>query len=112
MHHLAGIIHGYCEHIIPEGPIKHLTQVYILNMQTQDEAVLPETVSLFLQELWMEPYQMSNREVLWVSVGQRASNGLFKFEDDQIVQDSNCTSVVWLWPGFEIFSQTSNFDSS
>ena len=27
MHHLAGIIHGYCKHIIPEFPIGHLTQI-------------------------------------------------------------------------------------
>ena len=26
-------------------------------MQTQDEAVLPEAVSLFLQELWMQLYR-------------------------------------------------------
>ena len=51
MHHLAGILHAKCEHIILEGPIGHLTQVYILNMQTQDEAVLPEALSLFLKEL-------------------------------------------------------------
>ena len=32
------MVDGYCEHIIPEGPIGYLTQVYISNMQTQDEA--------------------------------------------------------------------------
>ena len=30
-------------------------------MQTQDKAVLPEAVSLFLQELWTQPYQMSGQ---------------------------------------------------
>ena len=38
------------EHIVPKGPIGHFTQVYIVRMHTQDEAVLPEAVSLFLQE--------------------------------------------------------------
>ena len=48
---------SFCEHIILEGPIRGLTQINLLNMQTQDEAMLPEAVRLFVQELQMQPYR-------------------------------------------------------
>ena len=41
---------------IASQPIGHLTQVYVLKLQTQDEAVVLEAASLFLQELQMQPY--------------------------------------------------------
>ena len=40
-----------CKHIILEGPIRRLTQINILNMQTQDEAMLPEAVSLYCRSV-------------------------------------------------------------
>ena len=40
-----------CKHIILECPIRHLTQINILNMQTQGEAMLPEAVSLYCRSV-------------------------------------------------------------